>query len=95
MSSVGILYSPRYLEHDAGPGHQESPQRLVAVWDHLQETGLLAQLKRLNPVSHKEAWIETLYNRQYIQRVQAACERGERFMDTPDTGIGPKSFEVA
>ena len=95
MSSVGILYTPRYLEHETGPGHAESPQRLTAVWDHLQETGFLTRLKRLIPVAHKESWIETIHTHQYIQRVRKSCENSARFLDTPDTGIGPKSFEIA
>ena len=37
--TVGVVYSPVFLEHDTGE-HPESPLRLEAVVQKLQETGL-------------------------------------------------------
>ncbi len=92
---VGLLYSPRYLEHDAGLGHPESARRLTAVWDHLGETGLLKKLTLLQPALHERRWIETIHSPAYVERVRQACLSGAAQIDSSDTGICPASFEVA
>src|SRR3990170_828671 len=43
---VGYVYDPLYLEHGA-PGHPENPARLQAIMAHLEESGLLARLRRV------------------------------------------------
>lgn len=92
---LGLLYSPRFLEHDAGPGHPESPERLRAVWKHLNESGLARQLRILEPQPHPLRWIERVHDPSYVRRAREACLRGEPFLDTADTGICAASFEVA
>ena len=92
---IGLLYSPRFLEHDTGSGHPESPERLRAIWNHLHACGLISRLKPLEPAPHEISWIETVHDPAYIHRVRETCERGDPFIDTGDTGICPKSYEIA
>lgn len=92
---VGLLYSPRYLDHDPGQNHPESPERLKAVLKHLEETRLIRKLRRLRPLPHDPEWIEIIHSRAYVERVKESCQKGQRQIDSPDVGISPASFEVA
>ncbi len=91
----GLLFLPRYLEHEAGKGHPESPERLKAVWEHLQAVGLTKQLELIEPSLHDLNWIETIHDPAYIRRVKESCERGDSHIDSPDVGICRASFEIA
>ncbi len=95
MADIGLLRSPRYLDHDTGPGHPESPARLRAIEEHLAAVGLAGRLIPLEPVPHERSWVEAVHDPAYIRRVERACQAGETAIDSPDTGICPASYEIA
>ena len=49
MGKTGLVYHPAYLEHDMGMGHPESPNRLRAIVQQLEQSGTMAQLTRIAP----------------------------------------------
>src|SRR3989304_536316 len=57
MPPVGYVYDPLYLEHEM-PGHPESPARLWAIVAHLEESGVLARLTKIEPRDATPADIE-------------------------------------
>ena len=93
--STGFIYDATYLEHDTGPGHPESPARLTATMDHLQELSWFGDLKQFSPVPCELSLVEAIHAPDYIARVNKACQDGERFLDSMDTAICEESFEVA
>lgn len=95
MSPVGLLYSPRYLEHNPGEGHPESPERLKAIWRHLQKSSLADKLHPLAPSPHDLSWIESVHDSRYIHRLKETCARGDPWIDSEDSGICPVSYEIA
>jgi len=95
VPAVGLVTSPEYLKHQAGEGHPESPERLKAIWECLQESSLLGKLTLLEPLSHEARWIEVIHDSGYVRRVEEACLRGDSWIDSLDTGICPVSFEIA
>ena len=44
MGNTGLVYDPRYLDHDMGAGHPESPNRLRAIMQQLEQSGTAARL---------------------------------------------------
>ena len=46
---TGLVYHPAYLEHDMGAGHPESPNRLRAIMQQLEQSGTAARLTRIEP----------------------------------------------
>jgi len=46
---TGFVTHPIYLQHETGPGHPESPQRLKAIERHLAESGLRSKLTWIEP----------------------------------------------
>lgn len=95
MGRTGFVYHPAYLEHDMGPGHPESPQRLRAIVDRLKTTGMLARLTNIEPVSASDEWITQIHSPAYVERLKAyAPDRGRVSLDA-DTSMSPGSLTAA
>ena len=83
------------LDHEMGDRHPERPERLAAVLQHLDQTGLVAELD--------------VYEAPEALRADMARVHGEAFLDTlaklspeeglvrldPDTAMGPGSLRAA
>ena len=94
QSSTGFFFDSIFLEHKTSIGHPEKPERLVAIINHLQETGLYSELPHLSisPVSMQ--WLLKVHTSEYIDQVQQLCEQGSGYLD-PDTPVSEKSYEAA
>ena len=93
--STGFIYHDRFLDHDTGGGHPERPDRLRAITARLRDGGLWDRMTHLpfEPATRGQA--ERLHTPAYLDRLDAACQDGERFIDTPDSAICPTSCGVA
>ena len=90
---TGIVKDRRYLEHDMGPFHVESPQRLEAIYT-LLENETPFPLEEIVPRSAEENEIAWIHTENYIRTVKATKGK-ERVMLDPDTSTSPKSYETA
>jgi len=90
---VGLVYDPIYLEHDTG-AHVENSQRLVAIMEHLEQTGTKKKLALFSPRPATVAEIETVHSPEYISRIKSEAEGGGGWLDL-DTVMCPRSYEVA
>jgi len=95
MKKTGFLYDERYLLHDTGPGHPESPERLKAIYQGIKEADLLSKLIIIQASRADLKWIETVHAKHYIERFQAACNAGNSMLDYPDNQMCTKTFETA
>ena len=90
---VGVVRDDRYLGHDPGPYHPESPQRLRAIHGALDR----ACLPVLQVIEPREAQVEELcwnHSQRYVEEVLATAGRGPVQLD-PDTAAGPGSALAA
>jgi acetoin utilization deacetylase AcuC-like enzyme/formylglycine-generating enzyme required for sulfatase activity len=92
---TGFVYDDIYLEHKTTPGHPESPQRLAAIVERLKASGLYSELFVLTPEPAAMEWVETVHSSNYIERVKVSCANGTAYLDSLDTPISEKSYEVA
>ncbi len=93
-TSTGVVRDQRYLEHDPGPSHVESPQRLQAIYDRIDATSLAEEVVRIEPreASKEElAWNHTM---NYIERIEATAGKPVSYLD-PDTSTSPGSYLAA
>ncbi len=94
--STAIVYSDRYLHHDTGPFHPESPSRLQGIMDRLERNKTighpLGAVVRPRPASRIE--IELVHNQKYVQYVKDSCENGATHLDS-DTPVCRESYDVA
>ncbi len=92
--SVGLFTHPCCLQHDAGPGHPERPQRLQAMLTHLASTDLWDRLTRLEPQPIAREVLALVHPPDYVERIERACRAGPTALD-PDTVVSPGSWDAA
>ncbi|MDH4204953.1 MAG: histone deacetylase [Desulfobacteraceae bacterium] len=89
------MYDERYLLHDTGPGHPESPERLKAICQGIKDADLLSKLTIIQASRADLKWIETVHAKHYIERFEAACRAGNSMLDYPDNQMCAETFETA
>lgn len=94
-TQTGFVYNDIYLQHQTTPGHPERPDRLTAIIENLTAKELYSQLVHIEPNSASLEWIRMVHNDEYIERVEASCSNGTVYLDSADTPISRRSYEVA
>jgi acetoin utilization deacetylase AcuC-like enzyme len=92
---TGFLYDPIFLKHDTGAGHPERPERLTAIVERLERSGLMERLDRLKPAPASLEWITTVHTPEYVDHGRKSCEAGTGYVDSPDAPASRDSYEVA
>jgi acetoin utilization deacetylase AcuC-like enzyme len=87
-----LLTDPKFLDHDPGPGHVETPARLDAVMGELGRAPLDG-LRIESPRRATDAEIEAVHEPGY--RARLASLAGEYASLDPDTGVSPGSWDAA
>ena len=95
MKKTGFLHDERYLLHDTGPGHPESPERLKAIYQGITDADLLSKLTIIQARQADLKWVESVHAKNYIERFEAACSSGNSMFDYPDNQICAETFETA
>jgi len=95
MKKTGFLFDQRYLLHDTGPYHPEVPERLQAIYQGIENGGLLPKLKIITAERADLKWIESVHSTDYIRRFEEVCYAGKQTMDSPDNRMCTETFETA
>ena len=97
MSKTAIVYTPRYLEHNPGPGHPESAKRLKTIMEALKSSHIVdnEKCKLYEPNPAREEDVELVHHPDYIKLVQRVSSSGGGLLDLGDTQVSPESYEVA
>ena len=95
MGKTGLVYHPAYLEHDMGAGHPESPNRLRAIMERLEEGGTAARLVRIEPRPAEDMWITQVHTPGYVASLNRAAPATGRVSLDPDTSMSPGSLTAA
>jgi acetoin utilization deacetylase AcuC-like enzyme len=95
MTKTGFVFHPAALDHVCGhPDHPERPQRLLAIREHLERTGLSDRLEHHEPEPAERSLIELAHDPSLVDLLEALDERGGGQIDL-DTGMGPGSLDAA
>jgi acetoin utilization deacetylase AcuC-like enzyme len=95
---TGFVWRDVCLGHRTGAGFPERPERLRAIRERLDRTGLLKRLVDLPPRPDPLDWIREIHEPAYVDRVREACARcgdGVEHLDTPDMPISAGSHAAA
>ena len=95
MGKTGLVYDSRYLEHDMGMGHPESPNRLRAIMQQLEQSGTMAQLTRIEPRMAEDEWITQVHTAAYLASLKQHAPASGRVSLDPDTSMSPGSLTAA
>lgn len=92
--SVLLVTHESYLDHSAGRGHPESPDRLGAVQRGMALAGIGEALVPAVPRAATRAELERVHQPAHIARLESFCRSGGGNLD-PDTGARPESWDAA
>ena len=95
MGQTGFVYHPAYLEHDMGAGHPESPNRLRAIMQQLEQSGTAARLTRIEPREAEDEWITQIHTPLYLAMLKTQAPTNGRISLDPDTSMSPGSLTAA
>ncbi|PYS41439.1 MAG: histone deacetylase [Acidobacteria bacterium] len=95
---TGLLLDDVYLRHLAGVSdHPERPERLTAIRNGLDRSGLLKSLYRITPRRVTDEELAFVHTRAYVDVVRKELSnlRGPANLSTGDTLVSPGSLEAA
>jgi acetoin utilization deacetylase AcuC-like enzyme len=90
---LGYYYSPAFLQHSE-PGHPESPQRLEAIFQVLDDFGLREQLLAFTPSPATDAQLLAVHSQKHLDKIKQAHEYGLAYVDS-DTYMNEHSRQAA
>ena len=95
MGRVGFVYDSRYLGHEMGRSHPESPERLRSICAHLQKTGTWSRLHHVTPRRAERHWIELIHEASYIDSLERRSPADGYASLDPDTSMSSGTLEAA
>ena len=95
MGKTGLVYHPTYLEHDMGAGHPESPNRLRAIMQQLEQSGTLTRVTRIEARRAEDEWITQVHTPSYVASLNRHAPASGRISLDPDTSMSPGSLPAA
>jgi acetoin utilization deacetylase AcuC-like enzyme len=95
MGKTGLVYDPRYLDHDMGAGHPESSHRLRAIMQQLGQSGTAARLTQIQPREAEDEWITQIHTASYLAMLKNHAPTNGRVSLDPDTSMSPGSLTAA
>ncbi|MBD3218467.1 MAG: histone deacetylase [candidate division Zixibacteria bacterium] len=94
MNKVGYLFDPVYLEHRPDSYHPENPQRLKAIDDAVEKSGLKSDLVLIEAEPAVKEDILLNHTKEYYKRVEASQEIEFGNFD-PDTYFCKDTYRAA
>ena len=95
MGRVGFVYDPRYLGHEMGRSHPESPARLQSICAQLQSSRTWSRLFQLTPRPAERQWIELIHDSSYVDSLERRSPADGYAALDPDTSMSPGTLDAA
>ncbi|MBI4632326.1 MAG: histone deacetylase [Deltaproteobacteria bacterium] len=91
---TGIVRDERYLRHDAGFAHPESPERLVAIYRMLDDAEMAGKFHAIAPRHATREELERIHRPGYVNLVAETAGKSHFSLD-PDTSTVEDSYDTA
>ncbi|MBE2182474.1 MAG: histone deacetylase [Anaerolineae bacterium] len=93
MTTLYVTH-PRCAEHDL-PFHPEHAGRIRAVWNRIEESGVLERVQAVQAEPVSEAQILAVHDADYLKALQSSAQQGQTLHLDSDTYINPQSYEIS
>jgi acetoin utilization deacetylase AcuC-like enzyme len=92
--TVHVVTHSRCIEHDAGPGHPERPERLQTILQVLEQPEWEGRIEwhEAPPINREQ--LLRVHTSEYLEFLEETSRRGGGQLD-PDTAMNEHSWEVA
>lgn len=95
MGKTGVIWDERFIRHEMGFSHPESPKRLLVIKEVLDGDGVGKELIHLKPRPATFEELTYIHEKSYVESVKAtAGEEGYTYLD-PDTIACAHTWEAA
>lgn len=91
---VAFVTHADYAKHLTGSGHPERPERIRAVQDAVDRSGLDDHLLRLEPEPAPPELLTAVHSPRYVDHVREVSRAGGGMLD-PDTVVSSASYDTA
>jgi acetoin utilization deacetylase AcuC-like enzyme len=91
---TGIVKDRRYLKHSAGFAHPESPERLAAIYEMLENPIMSWKFTEIEPREATHEEIATIHSSSYIDFIASTAGKDCVMLD-PDTATSPETYQIA
>lgn len=97
MKKTAFITHPSCLQHDTGTGHPESPERLMAIIEQLEVSGLHHQLLDYDAPTVKRECLERAHTKEYLDSIEQnkPAVDGDILQLDADTQMSFHSLEAA
>lgn len=94
--ATGLVLDPVFADHETGSGHPESPDRVLAIAEHLDKENLVERCTLIEPIEATSEAILRCHTSDHLQSLAREIDgtSGGAF-DSGDTVYGPHSLDVA
>jgi acetoin utilization deacetylase AcuC-like enzyme len=93
MSTI-IIRDKKFIEHDPGYGHPESPSRLKAIYGRLDQDDVAGLFRTVRPGRASEKELAWCHEPAYIERIRRTAGV-DHFQLDPDTSTSAASWDAA
>ncbi len=94
MAKVGIVLDKLYVDHDNGPGHPETYERVLAIVDMLNFTKLIDEVVKIEPRDATREEITLVHTPEHFDKIASTKGKHRVFLDA-DTTTCAVSFDAA
>lgn len=94
MTKVGYIYDERFLKHEMGKFHPESPKRLLAIKEVLDGNGIGREIIKIQSRAAELEELCFVHDEIYVKRVESSKDFDEVEFD-PDTSANAHTWEAA
>jgi len=94
MNKTGILMDKSYIDHDMGAYHPESPRRLEAIYEMLEETDMKGLFTEIPARKAKKEELELIHSSEYIDLIASSEGKDSMYLDG-DTRTSADSYKAA
>ena len=91
---LGYLLDDRYLLHNPGEQHPESPERLIVLRQQIPAIPSFDQWQRLKPRDATPDELQLIHTLAHIERIYQAAQQAPCSLDF-DTSVSSESYNVA
>jgi acetoin utilization deacetylase AcuC-like enzyme len=94
MRTPGFLFDDRFLLHNPGNGHPESPSRLLDIRRALDDSGIGERWRRIVPQPASVEQLAWIHLPAHIENVKKASQAAPSYLDA-DTPVCAESYQIA
>jgi len=94
MTGTGIVRDERFMEHQMGPYHPESPERLEVIYAMLDGADMKGSFREVPVRRAKREELLRIHSPEYVEELAATEGKEYTYLD-PDTQTSSGSYEAA